>query len=386
MAVASFRGVKYGALWYRSMENDKIQALKKNTGNYDAEVFLSEEAILDMTWWRDNIARAENKIDESHGEPELVIYTDASLTGWDCSSVVGRAGGHWSEREKTLHIYVLELTAAWFALKALASEIEGRHIRLMMDNTTAVACVSNMGTNHSIECNTVVRNIWSFCVERDIWVSAAYIPGVKNVEADVESRRLNMDAEWKLNSDLLGCALAYLKFTPEIDLFATRLNCQYHRFIAYSPDPEAEGVNAFNFSWSDMRWYAFPPFCLLPRVLQKISRDKGQGVLVVPYWPSQPWFPRLGSMLTEKPVLLSARENLLLMPTDPLMQHRLRKTLKILICKVSGRDSDSEDFRAKLQQWSVLPGERELSDCTQSTSKSGRLMLVKETLIPFIRL
>ena len=47
----------------------------------------------------------------------------------------------------------------------------------MMDNTTAVACVSKMGTSHSDQRNTVTKEIWQFCIHRNIWVSAVYVPG-----------------------------------------------------------------------------------------------------------------------------------------------------------------------------------------------------------------
>ena len=69
------------------------------------------------------------------------------------------------------------------------------HLRLMMDNTTAVGCVNKMGTSHSVLCNEVNKEIWSFCVNRGIWLSAAYVPGKDNVEADEESRRINFDTE-----------------------------------------------------------------------------------------------------------------------------------------------------------------------------------------------
>ena len=71
----------------------------------------------------------------------------------------------------------------------------------MMDNTTAVACVSKMGTSHSVQCNAVTKQIWQFCIKRNIWLSAAYIPGKTNTEADEESRRENRDTEWMLNRD-----------------------------------------------------------------------------------------------------------------------------------------------------------------------------------------
>ena len=89
----------------------------------------------------------------------------------------------------------------------------------MMDNTTAVACVSKMGTSHSVQCNAVTKEIWQFSIKRNIWLPAAYIPGKTNIEADEESRRENQDTEWMLNPDILSDALDRLDVKPEIDLY-----------------------------------------------------------------------------------------------------------------------------------------------------------------------
>ena len=123
----------------------------------------------------------------------------------------------------------------------------------MMDNTTAVACVSKMGTSHSVQCNAVTKEIWQFCIKHNIWLSAAYIPGKTNIEADEESSRENrdQDTEWMLNPDILSDALDRLDVKPEIDLFASRLNHQFPRYVSYKPDPDTEAVNAFTISWSD---------------------------------------------------------------------------------------------------------------------------------------
>ena len=50
------------------------------------------------------------------------------------------------------------------------------------------------------------------------------IPYSENLEADHESRQINLDTEWKLDSELLNTALGVLKFQLDIDLFASRLN------------------------------------------------------------------------------------------------------------------------------------------------------------------
>lgn len=93
-----------------------------------------------------------------------------------------------------------------------------------MDNTAAVACVNKMGTSHSYTYNMIVNEIWEFCIERQIWISAAYVPRELNVQADLESRKINLDCEWKLRPDLLHMALWKLECKPNIDVFASRLN------------------------------------------------------------------------------------------------------------------------------------------------------------------
>ena len=84
-----------------------------------------------------------------------------------------------------------------------------------------------------------------------------------------------------------------------MDLFASRLNFQLKPYVAYQPDPEAHAINAFHISWKGYTFYAFPPFSVVPRVLQKISVEEATGLLVVPHWPTQTWWPYLMNMLID---------------------------------------------------------------------------------------
>ena len=135
-----------------------------------------------------------------------------------------------------------------------------------------------------------------------------------------------------------------------------------------------------------MSFYAFPPFCMIPRTLHKITKEKASGILVVPDWPSQPWYPKLAKMLKNNPVLVSARENLLSLPQNPEEKHRLRKSLRLIICEVSERDLETLDFRNKLQRLSALHDRVALADCMLHTLQSGKSMRTEGTLIPFHRL
>lgn len=48
---------------------------------------------------------------------------------------------------------------------------------------------------------------------------------------------------------------------------------------------------------------------------------------MVPYWPSQPWYPILTRRPTQRPVFMLARENLHAMLTNLEEKYRLLKTL-----------------------------------------------------------
>ena len=167
-------------------------------------------------------------------------------------------GGLWSAEEKINNINALELLAVFFGLKCYAKNASNIHIRVMTDNTTAVSTINHMGTCHSDACNTIGKDIWERCIARNIWISAAHIPGKMNVQADMESRNINLGAEWMLNPADLKTSLAQLQFTPVIDIFASRTNKQFKRYASFRPDPEAEVIDAFNMHWGTLKFYMFP--------------------------------------------------------------------------------------------------------------------------------
>ena len=68
----------------------------------------------------------------------------------------------------------------------------------------------------------------------------------------------------------------------------------------------------FNQLGGDQLMYAFPPFSLIQRCLQKVIEDRAQVLLVAPVWMSRPWYPMLLDLLTDQPCLL---------PVDPLLVH-----------------------------------------------------------------
>ncbi|XP_033113583.1 uncharacterized protein LOC117114136 [Anneissia japonica] len=287
---------------------------------------LSPQAKSDIEWWLRNLPCSFNII--GHPPIDVIIYTDASLTGWGASKGEQSTGGHWTEDEAMNHINYLELMAVYFGLRSFIDNIRGKHVKLMIDNTTAVAVVNNKGTCHSKPCNSVACKIWNFSEANRIWLTAAHIPGVFNVNADFESRKQNIDTEWMLDSHLLRKSLSELSVEPCIDLFASRVNKQLKDYVSYKPDPYAKHIDAFTISWSNLVCYCFPPFSCILRVIRKIMEDNVEAVLVVPDWTSQTWYPLLLKILIQPPIRLQASKRLLIMPSQPDLIHPLHSKLR----------------------------------------------------------
>ena len=56
---------------------------------------------------------------------------------------------------------ILELEAILFGLKSISCS-PNLHMRIRMDNTTALAYAKNMGGTCSVQCLTVARDIWTW--------------------------------------------------------------------------------------------------------------------------------------------------------------------------------------------------------------------------------
>ena len=187
-----------------------------------------------------------------------------------------------------------------------------------------------------------------------VWLTVAQIPGKQNTEADRESRLPRRETEWTLHKSIFDAAIKKLGVTPTVDLFASRLNFQLKPYVSYKPEPEAHAVNAFHISWKRHTFYAFPPFSVIQRVLQKIYEEETTGLLVVPHWPTQTWWPYLMNTFIDFPLLLPRKEDTLYLPAHPQLLHPLHKKLQLLVCHLSGSSLQAEAFRLGLhimQSW-----------------------------------
>lgn len=380
LMTSSFPGVMYGPLYYRRLDMAKTDALSQ-CGDFEGTMELTPPVLEDINWWINNINLSYYVID--HGEPQATLYTDASTTGWGCEFQGTPTGGSWSSVEAQNHINYLEMLAIKLGLKCFEDKVRHQHVKLMVDNMTAVTILNNMGTSHSWKLNELNKEIWTWCIHRGIWLTVAHIPGKTNVVADRESRQHRREIEWTLHTDLYDEGISKLSVKPDIDLFASRLNYRLKPYVSYKPDPGALAVDAFTVQWSQYVFYAFPPFSVIMRVLQKIQQDQATGLVVVPFWPTQTWWPPLTRMLIQAPLVLPKRKNTLYLPQDPNAVHPLHRQMSLLLCHLSGNICKVKEFHLQLPTLLCSPGVPAPGSNTALTLRNGWNTVVNGKLIQF---
>ena len=326
------KGVEYGANHYRFLEDCKIHALRRaGKKGYNGLMNLSPEALLELSWWEQNVKVRTKKI--RVGEPNLILSTDASELGWGAVFGSQKAGGRWSSFEAQSHINVLELRAVLLGIRTFFSQENSLEILVKCDNTTAISYINRMGGSKSRECEEVAKEIWDFCETKNFWIVATHIPGVYNVEADFMSRNFTENTEWSLN-DKIFTSLCNEWGMPEVDMFASRLNHKVQTYVSWMRDPDAVAINAFTVNWNSWNLiYVFPPFSLVTKCLRRIKRTRASVILVVPNWPGQVWFSLLKPPLVKEKRLFPKRQGNLIPQNKNLLTSNLAEVqLLAVLC------------------------------------------------------
>ena len=367
---------------YRPIELDKIEALDQQGGDYDAPITLGQAAYTEILWWRNNIDALIWPI--HFPRVDMVIYTDASEEGWGATHNGTTANGRWTKEDLSpMNINFLEIMAVKFAIFSFCKNNIPKHIRIMTDNTTAESHINHQGGTKSPRCNGVAREIWKWAEYHNVWISAAYIPGILNVDADEQSREFDDATEWSI-SDFVFDKMVQMWGAPDIDLFASRINAKISTYVSWRPDPGSVAIDAFTLSWDRSFIYCFPPFSIIWKTLEKIQRDQAEALVVMPLWPTQSWFPCLMSMLTDHPMVFSA--NQLLLPNKPKARHPLYFKLKLAVMRLSGNPLRNINFVQRVKASSWHHGGHKQGNDMRLQLENGMRFLSRKTSIPFILL
>ena len=322
LIVSSFPATCYGKAHYRTLEEAKKQALR-GSFNYNKKFRWPRSCLAELTWWLS--LPIPWSCPFSPPIPNTTLITDASLEGWGVIWDDKQIFGPWENTNEGL-IDELELMTILLAVQEWPTRVPRPVIQLWCDNQVAVAYIKNMG-GRIPRLNIIAKQIWSILEDKEAFMLASYVPSAENPADDltrgVATKKHLLDVEVQLNPEIFAEIVHSGPFVPVIDWFASAVNAQLPCFFSWKVEPSAEGFDAFNFDWSNVVGYMFPPFTLLPRVIRKIIQDGAKVLLIHPNWEGAMWAPELRH-LTVRRLKLPKNPKLLVYPNRPGLRHPFR--------------------------------------------------------------
>ena len=94
----------------------------------------------------------------------------------------------------------------------------------------AITYVNNMGGIGLLIMDFLASELWQWCLQKDIFITASFIPGISDVDADFNSRNLSDSTKWMIKKELFQW-LCGQTFYPDIDLFAANINLFHDAFF-----------------------------------------------------------------------------------------------------------------------------------------------------------
>ena len=265
----------------------------QETGCWSDRISVTPTILHQVAWWASPAVL--QGVSLSALETEITLFTDASSHGWGAQLGSRTLQGTWSPQQASQHINLLEMEAVFLSVTRFLPQLKSRVVRLMCDNAVVVSYINKEGGTKSFRLTRLTIRLLKFCDRKGIRLVPVHLPGSRNIQADALSRvGQTLATEWAINGQLLHPVFSAWG-TPVIDLFATFANRKLPVFASPFPDQRAKYVDAMSVPWSGMGMvYAFPPFKMLPAVLNKIRRSHNLSViLIAPRLMSASWMPEL---------------------------------------------------------------------------------------------
>lgn len=308
LLTATFPAVTWAQVNSRQLQLQILQSWDKLSASLDRDFCLSPSTQASLTWWLDR----ENLLAGRPWRLESlkVLTTDASGIGWGAHLGDLVFQGQWGPEIAGKSSNYRELYTVLLALQAAKQALVRSHVQIQSDNATTVAYINKQGGTRSQELMDLTFRIFSLAEGNFQSLSAVFLRGKLNQQADFLSRQTLHQGEWSLNKVIFR-KVSELWGVPEIDLFSSKKNRQVSQFCSLNPADRPWAVDAFSVPWKWKLAYAFPPISLIPRVLKKIREDQARIILVAPFWPKRAWFSLLRDLSVTDPWVLPEQEDLL---------------------------------------------------------------------------
>lgn len=196
---------------------------------------------------------------------------------------------NWSDLQKQKSSTWRELAALVFGLKALVKPLAGLTVTWVTDNQ-AVESIMYKGSMKPY-LQSLVTEAFVLLRQKQISLTVLWAPRSMNELADACSRIIDYD-DWGIHPSLFD--LLHSCWGPfSVDRFASAQNALLPRFNSKFAEPGSEFVDALSVDWGTENNWIVPPPTLIPQTIQHIKACKAKGTLVVPKWPSAPFWPLL---------------------------------------------------------------------------------------------
>ena len=182
-----------------------------------------------------------------------------------------------------------ELHAVRMVLGSLAHLLQSERVRWFSDNENVIRIIETGSRNPKLQKEAL--EIYSLAVRWQVRIEPEWVPREQNQQADLLSRMLDRD-DWSIHPAVFQ-QLDCLWGPHTIDRFANYVNTQLPRFISRFWNPGSEAVDAFTCDWSGENNWLCPPPYLIPRVIRHTLKTGASATLVMPKWPSAPFWPML---------------------------------------------------------------------------------------------
>jgi hypothetical protein len=268
-----------------------------------SRVALSEATTDELRFWQAQFDRF-NGIKPIWADPkvDLVVHVDAagrsntSGGGWGAWCVRNdqtlTAGGVWhTAADSAMSSSAQELQACLLALQSFhtdAQPLNGVRVQLVTDSFNA-ALALNHGRVYALDSVRVVQEIFMWCMVVGVHLSSVWVPREDNVLADALSKAI----------DPSDCMLDPVEFRAlheqwgpfTVDLFASQTSRQLDAYYSKQFTPDTMGVDAFAVDWGPLGCvWVNPPFSLIASAWAYAAHCQAYMCLVVPYWPTKPWW------------------------------------------------------------------------------------------------
>ena len=121
---------------------------------------------------------------------------------------------------------------------------------------------------------------------------------------------------------------------------------------------------------------------MIGRSISKIIRGQSTGIMIVPWWPTQNWFPLMIQVLIDHPIKVPAAQKTLELTSNRKKLHPLFPKLRQLAVLLSGKPLKQQNFQTRLKKSFMIYGEPRRKHDMKSFRKNGETIVYNKMKIP----